>query len=692
MAALATAGVAVVPIGASATTQAGDPGPAPSRSALVASEQSAAPSVARTLGLTSGEQLVVKDVIRDANGATHVRYNRTYDGMRVVGGDLVVHESPSGAVQGVDKAGSGKVAVASTTPSVSAAAAKDTGQSLAKATKEKSTSELVVYAAGANPRLAYDVVTTGIKPDQTPTKLHTYVDAETGATLASYDEIETATGTGNSIYSGQVSISTSGSGSSYTMTDATHGNGTTTDLKGATSGNGTLFTDTDNTWGNGSTSDRASAAVDAHYGAAATFDYYKTVHSRNGIFNNGSGVRSRVHYGNAYVNAFWDGSQMTYGDGSGNARPLVSIDVAAHEMSHGVTENTAGLAYSGDAGGLNEATSDIFGTSVEFYENNPTDVGDYLIGEKININGDGTPLRYQDRPSRDGASPDCWSTNTKNLDPHYSSGVGNHWFYLASEGSGAKTINGVSYNSPTCNGSSVTGIGRAAAEKIWYRALSTYMVSSETYPMARNSTIKAAIDLYGASSSQCAGVAAAWSALSVAEGSAKCSTSTPTGTPTSTPTTTPPTGTNLLVNPGFESGAGAGWTGTSGPITNNSGRPARTGSWKLWLGGNGSATTETINQSVAVPASGNPTLTFWLRSDTSESGSTVYDRMRVQVVSGSTVSTLATYSNVGTNATYTQKSFNLSAYKGQTVTVRFTMTEDSYLQTSWVVDDTSLTS
>ena len=177
---------------------------------------------------------------------------------------------------------------------------------------------------------------------------------------------------------------------------------------------------------------------------------------RAGIWNNGTGARSRVHYGNAYNNAFWDGTQMTYGDGAGNAKPLTSIDVAAHEMSHGVTENTAGLVYSGDSGGLNEATSDIFGAAVEFYANSAADPGDYLIGEKININGNGTPLRYMDRPSKDGRSQDCWTTGTKNLDPHYSSGPLNHWFFLASEGSGAKTINGVSDNSPTCNGTTVT--------------------------------------------------------------------------------------------------------------------------------------------------------------------------------------------------------------------------------------------
>ena len=104
------------------------------------------------------------------------------------------------------------------------------------------------------------------------------------------------------------------------------------------------------------------------------------VTSFGGPWNTGVGARSRVHYGNAYVNAFWDGTQMTYGDGASNAKPLVSLDVAAHEMSHGVTENSAALRYTGDAGGLNEANSDIFGTSVEWYANNAADVGDYLIG------------------------------------------------------------------------------------------------------------------------------------------------------------------------------------------------------------------------------------------------------------------------------------------------------------------------
>jgi Zn-dependent metalloprotease len=120
-----------------------------------------------------------------------------------------------------------------------------------------------------------------------------------------------------------------------------------------------------------------------------------------------------------------------------------------------------------------------------------------------------------DNPASDGNSANCWSSNVGNLDVHYSSGVGNHFFYLVSEGSGAKTLNGVSYNSPTCNSSTVTGIGHDAAANIWYRALTTYMTSSTDYHGARTATLSAAKDLYGAGSTQYNAVAAAWSAVDV---------------------------------------------------------------------------------------------------------------------------------------------------------------------------------
>ena len=631
-----------------------------------------------SLGLSKDEKLVVRNVVTDADGTQHVRYDRTFKGLRVLGGDLIIEKTKAGTTTDVRYNASGKVAVPSTTPTVSESSAETSGAKRAGYAAKSKDGELVVWAGEGSPRLAWDVVTEGVKADQTPSRLHTVVDAKSGAVITSWDEI--VNGTGNSMYSGTVTLNTIQSGSSWLLKDS-HGN-YTTDLNGSTSSTaaGTQFTDADNIWGNGAASNRQTAGVDAEYGAEKTFDYYKNVLGRNGIWNTGAGARSRVHYGNAYVNAFWDGTQMTYGDGSGNTHPLTSIDVAAHEMSHGVTENTAGLNYSGDAGGLNEATSDIFGTAVEWYANSPSDVPDYLIGEKININGNGTPLRYMDKPSKDGSSPDCWSTNTKNLDPHYSSGALNHWFFMAAEGSGAKTINGVAYNSPVCGGAAaVIGAGRTNIEKVWYRTLSTKLTSGSTYASARNGAIASAKELYGATSQTCKSVEAAFTAIAVPAGTETCDGGTP-----------PPTGGNLLLNPGFESGA-VNWTGTAGPITNNTGRPARTGSWKLWLGGNGSTSTETVQQSVAIPSTVTAaTLSFWLRTDTSESGSTAYDTMKVQVVDGGTTTTLATYSNVGTNATYTQKSFNVAAYKGKTISVKFLMNEDSSLQTSFVVDDTAL--
>ncbi|MHB1474611.1 MAG: M4 family metallopeptidase [Dermatophilaceae bacterium] len=658
--------------------------PSPNRAAGIAAEQSGSAAAGRALGLGSREKLVVKDVINDADGSTHVRYNRTFDGLRVIGGDLVSHRDKAGAVKSVSWNASPKLVVASTTPKVSLASAEAAGArnaALVQQTTTANTGELVVFAGGASakatPKLAYDVLTVGFRADQTPSRLHTIVDANAGTTLESFDEVEN--GTGNGIYVGTVAIGTT-AGTSYSMRD-TVGN-YTTDLNGSTSSTaaGTTFTDANDIWGNGAVTDRASAGVDAHYGAEKTFDYYKNVLGRNGIWNTGVGARSRVHYGTNYVNAFWDGTQMTYGDGASNTHPLVELDVAGHEMTHGVTENTAALVYTGDAGGLNEATSDIFGTAVEWYANNASDIPDYLIGELININGNGTPLRYMDQPSKDGASKDCWSSTLGSLDPHYSSGPLNHWFYLASEGSGAKVINGVSYNSPTCNASTVTPIGRAAAEKIWYRTLSTYLTSTSNYAAARDGAIKSAKDLYGAASAQCAGIESSFSAIAV-----------PAGTETCTTTTPPPVGGNLLLNPGFESGA-VSWTGTAGPITNSTGRPAHSGSWKMWLGGNGTTATETESQSVTIASTATaPKLSYWIRTDTAESGTTAYDTMKVQVVSGTTTSTLVTYSNVGTSSTYSQKTFDLSAYKGKTITVKFLMNEDSSLQTSFVVDDTAVT-
>ncbi|MEU0408945.1 M4 family metallopeptidase [Streptomyces griseorubiginosus] len=498
---------------------------AAARTSLIKEQQADAATTAQKIGLGAKEKLVVKDVVRDADGTVHTRYERTYDGLPVLGGDLVVHESKSGATEGVSKATKATIKVASLTPKVTVAKAETQALTAAKAAGSDKTAadgaRKVIWAGNGTPVLAYETIVGGFQDDGTPNQLHVITDAATGKKLYEYQGIENATGTGKSLYSGTVSLSTTQSGSTYNLTDATRGNHKTYNkAHGTSSSAGTLFTDADNVWGTGAASSSTTdqtAAVDATYGAQETWDFYKATFGRSGIKNNGVGAYSRVHYGNAYVNAFWDDSCfcMTYGDGEGNVNPLTSLDVAGHEMSHGVTSNTAGLNYSGESGGLNEATSDIFGTGVEFYANNANDVGDYLIGEEIDINGDGTPLRYMDKPSKDGGSADSWSSTVGNKDVHYSSGVANHFFYLLSEGSGAKTINGVSYNSPTSNGSTVTGIGRAKALQIWYKALTTYFTSTTNYKAARTGTLSAASALYGSTSAEYKAVAAAWSAVNV---------------------------------------------------------------------------------------------------------------------------------------------------------------------------------
>jgi Zn-dependent metalloprotease len=496
---------------------------AAARTSLIQEQQASATETAGEIGLGAKEKLVVKDVVKDADGTVHTRYERTYDGLPVLGGDLVVHEPASGGARTVTKAVKAAVKVSSVTPKIAAGKAETQAVAAAKAagserTEADSAPRKVVWAAAGTPVLAYETVVGGLQDDGTPNELHVITDAATGEKLHEWQGVHT--GTGKGLYSGTVTLGTYKSGTTYQLYDTGRGGHKTYNLARGTSGTGTLFTDADDTWGTGTASSSSTdqtAAVDAAYGAQVTWDFYKNTFGRSGIRNDGKAAYSRVHYGNAYVNAFWSDSCfcMTYGDGSGNTHPLTSLDVAGHEMSHGVTSNTAGLNYSGESGGLNEATSDIFGTGAEFYAANSSDAGDYLIGEKIDINGNGTPLRYMDKPSKDGASKDYWSSSLGSVDVHYSSGPANHFFYLLAEGSGAKTVNGVSYNSPTYNGSAVTGIGRAKALQIWYKALTTYFTSTTTYKAARTGTLNAASALYGSTSTEYKAVAAAWTAVNV---------------------------------------------------------------------------------------------------------------------------------------------------------------------------------
>ncbi|WP_329141085.1 M4 family metallopeptidase [Streptomyces sp. NBC_00670] len=777
-AALLVVGVQTVPATAKAT-----PHPSPLRTgglpadlspaqhtSLVKNATAKTDTTARTLGLGAKEKLVVKDVVKDNDGTLHTRYERTYAGLPVLGGDLVVHTPPAAKAKGTVSAtfnNKRTLKVPTTTASVTKA---DAGVKALKAAKSldatrpaTDSARKVIWAGQGTPKLAWETVVGGLQDDGTPSKLHVVTDATTGKELYRYQAVQT--GTGNTQYSGTVTLSTTKSGSTYQLYDTTRGGHKTYSLNRATSGTGTLMTDSDDVWGDGTGSNTQTAGADAAYGAQETWDFYKDTFGRSGIRDDGVAAYSRVHYSSGYVNAFWDDDCfcMTYGDGSGNTHALTALDVAGHEMSHGVTSNTAGLNYSGESGGLNEATSDIFGTGVEFYADNSSDKGDYLIGEEIDINGDGSPLRYMDEPSKDGGSADSWYSGLGNLDVHYSSGPANHMFYLLSEGSGTKTINGVTYDSPTSDGVAVQGIGRAAALQIWYKALTSYMTSSTNYAAARTAALNAAAALYGTGSAQYAGVGNAFAGINVgshitppangvtvtnpgnqssAVGTAvslqiaasssnsgslsysasglpaglsiNSSTGVISGTPTAagtsnvTVTVTDSTGATgtasftwtvsstgggncssaqLLGNAGFESG-NTSWSASSGVITNASGEAAHGGSYKAWLDGYGSTHTDTLSQSVAVPSGCKATLTYYLHVDTSETtGSTQYDKLTVTAGS----KTLATYSNLDAASGYSKKTFDLSSFAGSTVTLKFTGVEDTYLQTSFVVDDTALT-
>src|SRR5690606_30277676 len=154
-----------------------------------------------------------------------------------------------------------------------------------------------------------------------------------------------------------------------------------------------------------------------------------------------------------------------------------------------------------ESGGLNEGTSDIFGTLGEYYANNSNDPGDYVIGEELFPNNAAMnkAIRWMFKPSLDGASHDCYGPTTGGLDVHYSSGVANHFSYLLAEGAvvpagfGAGTWANLTPAKLVCNGNTaITGIGRTAAAKIWYRALTVYMTSGTNYAAARVATVNAA--------------------------------------------------------------------------------------------------------------------------------------------------------------------------------------------------------
>lgn len=382
------------------------------------------------------------------------------------------------------------------------------------------TAELVVYTNGNEATYAYLVNLNFLSPK--PGNYNYFIEASTGNILNSYNDLDEAhndspsaskpgggtitgtsvSGSGTGVLGGSKTFNMTLSGSTYYLQDSTRGAGILTyDAANRSRLSGSLWASADNFLN----SAYEKPAVDAHFYAGRTFDYYKNVFNRNSYDNKGGALKSSVHYGRSYNNAFWNGTQMVYGDGDGTTFIPLSgaIDVVAHELTHAVTDTSSDLIYQNESGALNEAISDIFGTLVEFYDNNNPD---YEIGEDIYTpNKANDALRSMSDPAKYG-DPDHYSkryTGTQdNGGVHTNSGIINKAAYLLAKG-------GTHY------GVNVTGIGNDMVGEIYYRANTTYLTASSTFSQARAALVQAAADLYGASSAEVNSVKQSFSAVGV---------------------------------------------------------------------------------------------------------------------------------------------------------------------------------
>lgn len=538
---------------------------------------------------SAGDSFHRASATRGSQGTFYVSYVRSYRGLPVYGGDFVLAVDRSGKVTGSTSGQERAIALRSTKPTVSRASARRKATAQLGRVSRVSKPELTVFAEGT-PRLAWVTKVTGTKAGS-PSKQTVWTDARTGRVLLAWDAVRHGTGTG--YYNGSVTIGTSGSGSSYSMTDTGH--------SGLKCGgqNGAAYTGTDNVWGNGSGTDLETACVDVLYAAGRETDMLSAWLGRSGIKGDGTNYPARV--GLADVNAYYNGSYINFGHSSDNARQLTAIDIVAHENGHGVFQTTPGGSTGGnETGGLNEAAGDIFGALTEAYAANPNDPADFTVGEEADLVGDG-PIRYMYNPSIVG-DPNCYSSSIPNTEVHAAAGPLNHWFYLLSQGSNASPA------SPTCNGSTVTGVGIQTAGKIFYNGL-LLKTSSWTHGKARVATLTATKNLYG--STDCTTfnkVKAAWDAVSVPaqSGEPTCGGGTGGGTCSEVTTTGSVSSGTSAFRPstsGFTAAAGtinACLTGPSGvDLDLYLQKRSSTGTWSDVAASESSTSTETIAYAAA---------------------------------------------------------------------------------------------
>jgi bacillolysin len=482
--------------------------------------------------VTSSVAAKVLSEDKDVNGNEHFRYQQTINGIPVEHAVYIVHTAG-----GRIFAQNGKWIrdVPQSLPAATLTEASALASALqyvhARAYKwQDADEELFIKKEQNNPNATFypkgrlvfysgedDVIPSALRPafkfdiyaSDPVSRQIIFVDAVNGQILGKRELLHTtnATGTAVTAYSGTQRIIADYTGTTYRLRETGRGNGIQTfNLQKTTNyASAVDFTDADNNWNNVNTN-KDQYAADAHWGAEMTYDFYKTKFNRNSIDGAGFAIKSYVHYSTSYFNAFWDGTRMTYGDGSAtdNNLPLTALDVCGHEISHGLTSFTSNLTYSNESGAMNEGFSDIFGTAIEFYAR--PSKADWLIG------ADFYTIRSMSNPNA-FAQPDTykgtfWYTGTADYGGvHTNSGVLNFWFYLLANGGSGTNDNGFSYN--------VASIGIEAAAAIAFKTNTAYLTSTAQYIDARNASIQAATDLYGAGSAQVLQTKNAWDAVGV---------------------------------------------------------------------------------------------------------------------------------------------------------------------------------
>ncbi|OPC83960.1 hypothetical protein B4N89_26215 [Embleya scabrispora] len=477
--------IAGLAIGAAGSSSAGTdelstPPPASSQDKAVSAADRAVANGLDALAKGPDEKFERQLVTPWINDLYSVAYQRTYRGLPVVGGDAVVMADGQGRVRGTQAATSAQIAVP-TRATVAAGTAEATSKAQLPVVDKVESHRLVVHVLDGNSNLAWETVVAG-RTDTAPSRLHVFVDANTGQVLDKVDDVKA--GTGNSQWNGPnpLTIQTSGSGSSYSLRDTTRPG-----LSCADNATGQVFTKSTDSWGNGQASSKETGCVDVMWAAQKEWNMLKDWLGRNG--HNGSGGSWPVKVGLNDVNAYWDGSSVSIGHNQSN-QWIGSMDVVGHEFGHGIDQFTPG-GTSREAG-LGEGTGDIFGALTEAYtaEPSPYDTPDYTVGETVNLVGQG-PIRYMYKPSTNG-DPDCYSSSIPSTEVHKAAGPLNHWFYLLAEGTAA---NGPGKpGSPTCNQTTLSGVGIQQAGKVFYGGM-LLKTSGMTYKKYRTTTLTAAKSL-----------------------------------------------------------------------------------------------------------------------------------------------------------------------------------------------------